>query len=76
MFSLMGFQARLIETFFRDDKLVLRPTKLYDFSHGNDSAFQTLILWYMGKAIEINTQGSQYSRWFRVFLLPEPTLAA
>ncbi|PWY83812.1 hypothetical protein BO94DRAFT_557654 [Aspergillus sclerotioniger CBS 115572] len=58
MFSLMGFQARVIEAFFRDDKLVLRPTKLFDFTHGNDNAFKTLALWYMGNPLEITTQGS------------------
>ncbi|RAK98796.1 uncharacterized protein BO80DRAFT_386874 [Aspergillus ibericus CBS 121593] len=56
--SLMGFQARVMEAFFRDGKMVLRPTKLYDFSHGNHNAFKILAQWYIGKPIGITTLAS------------------
>lgn len=49
--SLMGFQPRVIEAFFQGQHLVLRPTKLYDFTHGNPNAFKTFAQWYMGKPI-------------------------
>ena len=45
----MGLQARVIEAFFQGQNLVLRPTKMYDFSHGNPDAFKTFAQWYMGK---------------------------
>ena len=53
IFPLMGLQARVIEAFFQDFKLVLRCTKIYDFSHGNHDAFKTFARWYMGKPIGI-----------------------
>lgn len=58
IFSLMGVQARVIEAFFQGHKLVLRPTKMYDFSHGNHNAFETFAQWYIGKPIGITTQAS------------------
>ncbi|PYI02944.1 hypothetical protein BO78DRAFT_432520 [Aspergillus sclerotiicarbonarius CBS 121057] len=58
IFSLMGFKARVIEAFFRDGTLVLRPTKLYDFSHGNHNAFKIFAQWYIGKPIGITTEAS------------------
>jgi hypothetical protein len=33
--SLMGLQARVIGAYFDAEYLVLRPTKVYDFSHGS-----------------------------------------
>ncbi|KAE8328515.1 hypothetical protein BDV39DRAFT_174102 [Aspergillus sergii] len=51
IFSLMGLKVRVIEAFFQDQRLVLRPTKLYDFTHGNDAAFKVFAQWYMGKPI-------------------------
>ncbi|KAJ5542600.1 hypothetical protein N7535_005022 [Penicillium sp. DV-2018c] len=58
IFSLMGFQARVIEAFFKDDKLVLRLTKFYDFSHGNRNAFKTFALWWLGNPVGTTTQTS------------------
>lgn len=49
--SLMGFRPRVIEAYFKDNRLVLRPTKLYDFTHGNDAAFKTFAQWYLGSPI-------------------------
>ncbi|KNG91726.1 hypothetical protein ANOM_000216 [Aspergillus nomiae NRRL 13137] len=49
--SLMGLKARVIEAFFKDQRLVVRPTKMYDFTHGNDAAFKVFVQWYMGQPI-------------------------
>ncbi|KAA8641642.1 hypothetical protein EYZ11_006838 [Aspergillus tanneri] len=49
--SLMGLKARVIEAYFRDHTLILRPTKIYDFTHGNNAAFKTFVQWYMGQPI-------------------------
>ncbi|KAB8264339.1 hypothetical protein BDV32DRAFT_135271 [Aspergillus pseudonomiae] len=49
--SLMGLKVRVIEAFFKDQKLVVRPTKMYDFTHGNDAAFKVFAQWYMGQPI-------------------------
>ncbi|KAK2805794.1 hypothetical protein FQN50_006070 [Emmonsiellopsis sp. PD_5] len=51
IFSLMGHQARVIEAYFQDRILYLRPTKMYDFSHRNPEAFKTFVQWYMGSPI-------------------------
>ncbi|EGE77889.2 hypothetical protein BDDG_00826 [Blastomyces dermatitidis ATCC 18188] len=51
LISLMGFKARVLEVYFEDETLVVRPTKLYDFTHGNDAAFKTFTQWYHGKPI-------------------------
>ncbi|PYH65242.1 uncharacterized protein BO88DRAFT_349124 [Aspergillus vadensis CBS 113365] len=59
IFSLMGLQARVIEAFFQDQNLVLRPTKMYDFSHGNSDAFKSLAQWYiLGEPIGDTTKAS------------------
>lgn len=59
IFSLMGLQARVIEAFFHGENLVLRPTKMYDFSHGNSDAFKSLAQWYiLGEPIGDTTQAS------------------
>ncbi|OJI83289.1 hypothetical protein ASPTUDRAFT_124473 [Aspergillus tubingensis CBS 134.48] len=58
VFSLMGLQARVIEAFFQGQELIIRPTKLYDFSHGNPSAFKTFTQWYMGRPIGDTTKAS------------------
>lgn len=58
MFSLMGLQARVIEAYFRDQTLVLRLTKMYDFTHGNTAAFKTFVQWYMGEPVGDTVQPS------------------
>ncbi|KAB8217835.1 hypothetical protein BDV33DRAFT_205926 [Aspergillus novoparasiticus] len=55
-YSLMGLKVQVIEAFFQDQRLVLRPTKLYDFTHGNDAAFKVFTQWYMGKPIRDTVQ--------------------
>lgn len=55
----MGLQARVIEAFFHGENLVLRPTKMYDFSHGNSDAFKSLAQWYiLGEPSGDTTQAS------------------
>ncbi|KAK2812587.1 hypothetical protein FQN50_001231 [Emmonsiellopsis sp. PD_5] len=49
--SLMGFKARVIEAYFKNQMLVVRPTKMYDFTHANPVAFKMFVQWYMGPAI-------------------------
>ncbi|KAL4912051.1 hypothetical protein BDW62DRAFT_216632 [Aspergillus aurantiobrunneus] len=47
--SLVEMKARVIELYFSKGTLVVRPTKLYDFTHRNNAAFKTLAQWYLGK---------------------------
>lgn len=47
----MGFTARVIEAYPQDGALVLRATKMYDFTHANDAAFAEFCQWYLGDAI-------------------------
>lgn len=54
LISIMGMKTRVIEAFMRDNKLVLRCTKFYEFSHGNDDAFNKLARWFTGGAIKIH----------------------
>lgn len=52
MISLMGFKARVFEVYFQNETLVVRLTKLYDFTQSNSAAFKTCTQWYMGKLID------------------------
>ncbi|RJE18337.1 hypothetical protein PHISCL_09326 [Aspergillus sclerotialis] len=67
VFSLMGLQTRVIEAFFDTHQLVLRPIKLYDFSHGNRNAFKTFAEWYIGKPIEIKPRPPDTHAGFDAF---------
>ncbi|KAL4786894.1 hypothetical protein BJX76DRAFT_63937 [Aspergillus varians] len=55
--SLMGLKARVIEFYFSNNSLVVRPTKMFDFTHANDAAFKTLAQMYLGKPIGDTVQG-------------------
>ncbi|PGH31921.1 hypothetical protein GX50_05304 [[Emmonsia] crescens] len=56
--SLMGFKARVIEAYFEDQTLVMRPTNMYGFTHANPAAFKTFVQWYMGPPIEDTIRAS------------------
>jgi hypothetical protein len=45
-----------MESYFQDQTLVVRPTKMYDFSQANPAAFKTPVQWYMGKPTGNTTQ--------------------
>ncbi|KAJ5587727.1 uncharacterized protein N7459_003492 [Penicillium hispanicum] len=49
--SLMGVKCRAIEAHFDGKTLTVRPSAMYDFTHGNDAAFRTFAQWFLGKAI-------------------------
>ncbi|OJJ08234.1 hypothetical protein ASPVEDRAFT_47413 [Aspergillus versicolor CBS 583.65] len=55
--SLLGLKARVMEFYFSNGTLVVRHTKMFDFTHGNDEAFKTLAQWYLGDAIGDTTAG-------------------
>lgn len=46
-----------MEFYFSNRTLVVRHTKMFDFTHGNDEAFKTLAQWYLGDAIGDTTAG-------------------
>ncbi|KAF7122064.1 hypothetical protein CNMCM5793_000019 [Aspergillus hiratsukae] len=56
--SLMGLKARVIEAYFDGQTLVMRPTKMYDFTHGNNAAFKIFAQWYMGAPVGDTVQAS------------------
>ncbi|KAF9890257.1 hypothetical protein FE257_006170 [Aspergillus nanangensis] len=47
--SVQGLKTRVIEAYFDGQELVVRRSKLYDFTHGNNEAFKVFAEWYMGK---------------------------
>ncbi|KAK2812563.1 hypothetical protein FQN50_001207 [Emmonsiellopsis sp. PD_5] len=49
--SLMGFKARVIEAYFKDQTLILRPSEMLDFTHANNAGFKTFVQWYLGPPI-------------------------
>lgn len=55
--SLLGLKARIMEFYFSNGTLVVRHTKMSDFTHGNDEAFKTLAQWYLGDAIGDTVNG-------------------
>lgn len=46
-----------MEIYFSNGTLVVRHTKMFDFTHGNDGAFKTLAQWYLGDAIGDTVNG-------------------
>ncbi|KAK2801206.1 hypothetical protein FQN51_005521 [Onygenales sp. PD_10] len=56
--SLMGFKARVIEAYFKNQILAVRPTKMYDFTHANPAAFKMFVQWYMGPPVGDTIQPS------------------
>lgn len=56
-----GTTAPSDEAYFNGQSLVVRPTKMYDFSHGNNEASKTFVRWLLGRPIGNTTDFSEAS---------------
>ncbi|CDM27881.1 unnamed protein product [Penicillium roqueforti FM164] len=57
-----GKRARAFESYFNDQALVLRTTKLYNFPEETSMAFKALAEWYLSSPTGISLQINWNSR--------------
>ncbi|KAL4947654.1 hypothetical protein BDW69DRAFT_189989 [Aspergillus filifer] len=60
MISLMEFKVLVLEIYYSKSRscLVVRHSKVFDFTHGNNEAFNILAQWYLGKPTGDTVRGA------------------